>query len=251
MAQGRYQHADACYDQVLESARRVGDQVLEGATLTHQGNLARCTNQYDRAVDLSKQALMLFQGAHDDAGIMLTCNLLGTIERDQGRLLEARAWHERSREIAQSRGDTEMLGGAAQSIGIVCQKQGEAARQRGDQATALQRLAEAERFLHESLQMKIDRQDKPGEATSRGQLSQVYLLLGALDQAEAHAHEARAIDEGLGLIRQLPSDYYSLAQIARARGDEAQAAHWEARQGEVEAELARRARGGVAADAGL
>ena len=139
----------------------------------------------------------------------------------------------------------------AHNIGIVCQEEGEAARQRGDEATAQQRFAEAERFLQESLRMKIDRQDKPGEARSRGQLSQVYLLLGELDKAEAHAHQAREIDEGLGMIRELPSDYYNLAQIARARGDEAQAAQWEARRDEVEAELARRARGGDAADAGL
>lgn len=99
--------------------------------------------------------------------------------------------------------------------------------------------------------MKIDRQDKPGEARSRGQLSQVYVLLGELDKAEAHAHQGREIDEGLSMIRNLPGHYYNLAQIARARGDEAQAAQWEARRDEVEAELARRARGGDAADAGL
>ena len=83
------------------------------------------------------------------------------------------------------------------------------------------------------------------------QLSQVYLLMGELDKAEAHAHQAREIKESLGLIRELPRNYYTLAQIARARGDEAQAAQWEAKRDEVQAELARRARGGDAADAGL
>jgi len=100
------------------------------------------------------------------------------------------------------------------------------------------------------LRMRIDQPNKPGEAMSRGQLSQVYLLLGELEKAEAHAHQAREIDEGLGLIRQLPLDYSGLAQIARARGDEAQAAQWEAKRDEVQAELARRARGGNVADAG-
>ena len=127
----------------------------------------------------------MFQDANNDASIMLTCNLLGAIERDAGRLSEARAWYERSREIAQRRGDTEMLGGAAQNIGIVCRQEGEAARQRGDEATARHRFAEAERFLQESLRMHIDRQDKPGEAKSRSGLSQVYLLLGELDTGES------------------------------------------------------------------
>ena len=36
--------------------------------------------QYDRAVDLYKQALRLFQDANDDASIMRTCNQLGAVE---------------------------------------------------------------------------------------------------------------------------------------------------------------------------
>jgi tetratricopeptide (TPR) repeat protein len=249
--QGYYQKADARYDEALEAARRLSDQGLEGLILQNQGVLAYRIQQYDRAVDLYKQALTRFQDANDEAGIMRTCNLLGAVEDSQGRLSEAMAWYGRSREIARRRGDTRALGIASQNIGIVCQKQGEAARQRGDEATAQQRFAEATRCLHESLQMKIDQQNKPGEASSRSQLSQVYLLLGELDMAEAHAHQAREIDEGHDLIRQLPGDYHSLAQIARVRGDKAQAAQWEAKQHEVEAELARRSRGGDAADVGL
>jgi tetratricopeptide (TPR) repeat protein len=251
MEQGRYQEANARYIQAMAGVRRVGDRALEGAILQHQGILARDTNQYDRAVDLYKQALNLFQDANDDASIMRTCNLLGIVEQESGRLSEARAWYERSREVAQHRGDTEALGNAAQNIGVVCQQEGEAARRHGDEATARQRFEEAERFLQESLQMQIDRQNKRGEAMCRGQLSQIYLLMDELDKAEAQAHQAWEIDEDLGMMRELPRDYYNLAQIARARGDEAQAAQWEAKRDEVQAELARRARGGAASDAGM
>jgi tetratricopeptide (TPR) repeat protein len=249
--QGRYQEADACYDQALEAARLLGDQALEGSLLQHQGSLADDMQQYDRSVDLYKQALRWFQDANSDGDIMRTCNLLGGVEQHAGHLSEARAWYERSREIAQRRGDTMALGNAAHNIGIVCQEEGEAARQNGDEATAQQRFAEAERFLQESLRMQIDRQDNPGEARSRSQLSQVYLLMGELEKAEAHAHQAREIRESLGLIRELPHDYYALAQIARARGEEVQAAQWEAKRDEVQIELTRRARGGDAADTGL
>jgi tetratricopeptide (TPR) repeat protein len=251
MEQGHYQEADVHYDRALEVARRLGNQALERSTLQHQGGLAYYMRQYDRAVNLCKQALRLAQTANDDASIMRTCNLLGAVEEKVGRLSEARAWYERFREVAKRRGDTEALSVAAHNIGIVCQDEGEAARQNGDGATARQQFAEAERFLKESLRMNIDRQDKPGEAMSLGQLSKVYLLMGELDKAEAHAHQAREIDEGLGIIRQLPHDYYSLAQIARARGDEAQASQWEAKRDEALAELAHRTRGGDAADASL
>ena len=40
MEQGHYQDADARYGQILEAARHVGDQRMEGAILPHQGNLA-------------------------------------------------------------------------------------------------------------------------------------------------------------------------------------------------------------------
>ncbi len=99
--------------------------------------------------------------------------------------------------------------------------------------------------------MEIDRHNQPGEAMSRSQLARLYLLMGDLEQAAAQAQQAREINESLGLLRELPLDYHRLAQIARARGDEAEAAHWEVRRAEVRAELDRRARGGAAADTGL
>jgi tetratricopeptide (TPR) repeat protein len=251
MAQGCHQKADARYDQALEAAQRLGDQGLEGVILQHQGILAYRKQEYDRTINLSKQALKLFQDANDDEGIMQICNLLGNVEAELRRRSEAKAWYERSYEIAQRRGDTRGLVNAAQNIGIVCQEEGEAALQRGDEASARQWFAEAERFLQESLRMEIDLQNKPGEAMSHGQLSRLYLLMGELDKAEAHGHQARETNEGLGIIRELRNDYYDLAQIARARGDEAQAAQWEAKRGEIQAKLVRRARGGDAASTGL
>ena len=87
--------------------------------------------------------------------------------------------------------------------------------------------------MQESLRMDIDRQDKPGEASSRSQLSRVYLLMDELDKAETHARQALEIDEDLKMIQELPLVHDTLAQIARARGDEAQAAQWEARRDDV------------------
>lgn len=251
MQQGRYQEAETRYDQTLKQARRVGDRRLEATTLQQQGVLAYARQHYDRAVELYTQALRRFQEANDEANIMQTCNLLGAVEGNTGRLAEARAWYERCRDIAQRRDDTRMLGMTAQNLGIVCQDEGKAALQRGGEASARQRFADAECFLHESLQMEIDRHDRPGEAMSRGQLSKLYLLMGDLEQAATQAQQAREIDESHSLIRELPRDYHNLAQIARARGDEAQAAQWEARLAEVQAELARRAQGGAVPDTGL
>ncbi len=155
---------------------------------------------------------------------MRTCNLLGNVAQQAGRLAEARAWYERCRDLARQRGDTAMLGITAQNLGIVCQLEGAAARQRGDEASARQRFADAEPFLHESLQMQLDRHNQPGEAMARSPLARLYLLMGDLEPAAAQAQQAREINESLGLLRELPGDDHSLARIARARGDAAQAA---------------------------
>jgi tetratricopeptide (TPR) repeat protein len=200
--------------------------------------------QYERAGDLYKRALKLFQEASNEAAVMLTCNSLGRVEQRLGRLPEARAWYERSREIAQRRADIEALGGTAQNIGIVCQLEGEAARQHGDEATARHHFQEAERSLRESLHLRVRQDDKPGEAMARGQLARVSLLTGEMDKAEEHAHKAREISETLGLLRELPVYYDTLADVARARGEEAQAVEWEAKRDAVREELVRPARGG-------
>jgi hypothetical protein len=63
-----------------------------------------------------------------------------------------------------------------------------------------------------------------------------------LDEAKRHAHQSLEIRERLGL-KEVFRDYDALADIARARGDAAQAAEWERKRDAVRAELKRRAQG--------
>jgi tetratricopeptide (TPR) repeat protein len=241
-AQGRHAEADARYDLALAAARRAGDKELEGTALQHQGGLADDQNQLARAASLYQRALKLFQEANNEQGVMQTCNLLGVVEQKSGRLDAARTWYERSREIAQRLGDTACLGQAAQNIGIVCQQEGEAARQRGDERTARQRFEEAKRSFQESLSVEQDMGNKPQEASSRVGLARIHLPLGEFDLAETQARKALEIWESLGL-KEVHYAYWALADIARARGDAAQAAEWERKRDTVLEELQRRAQG--------
>ena len=243
MEQGRYAEADARYDDAIAAAQCAGDRDLEGKILVHQGGLADDQQQYDRATDLYQRALKLFQEMNHEGEIMRTCNLLGVVEQEQGRLAEARTWYERSRELAQQLGASAELSQAAQNIGIVCQQEGEAARRQRNEPAARQRFEEAKRSLQESLRLKQQLGKKPFEATAWGQLAQVHLLLGELDDAERHAKNCLQIDESLNIIRELPSDYQIMADIARARGNSAQAAKWERKRDQLLEELDRRAQG--------
>ncbi len=210
--------------------------------LQHQGSLARETKHYDRATKLYQRALQVFQDIHDEGAVMRTCNLLGVVEQNANRLAEARAWYERSRELAERRGDGTAVGAAAQNLGIVCQQEGEAARKRGDEVGASERFTEAARFFQENLAINVQDQNEPFQANAQVGLGQIHLLLGNLDQAEEHAHRAGEIFERLHL-KEAHIAYNTLAQIARARGDEAQATSWEKKRDDLLAELERRAGG--------
>ena len=243
MSLGRYNEADSRYDLALAAARQAGDKELEGTTLQHQGILADDRNLLDRATHLYQQALQRFQEAGDEASIMRTYNLLGVVERKAGRLAEARAWYEKSRELAVQLKDQPGLGQAAQNIGIVCQCEGEAARERGDEPAARRHFMEARRSVEESLEIEQARINKPDEARSWAQLARIHLCLGDLDAAEQHAHEARQIRESLGL-KEAYRSYNTLSEIAQARGDAAAAAEWAKKRDDLIEELERRAGGG-------
>ncbi|HNT55421.1 MAG TPA: hypothetical protein PKG95_11950, partial [Anaerolineaceae bacterium] len=74
------------------------------------------------------------------------------------------------------------------------------------------------------------------------QLGILYRLLGELDPAESNARQALQIRERLNLP-DVYKDYASLAEIARARGDEAAAAAWQAKADAQKAEVRQLARG--------
>ncbi|MFO0757720.1 MAG: hypothetical protein U0359_14580 [Byssovorax sp.] len=101
---------------------------------------------------------------------------------------------------------------------------------------------EAARFVEESLSVWKETQHKPNEAGSHNQLGLIHVLLRNFDKAEEHAHRAREILENLDL-KDAWKSYAILAQIARARGDEAQAATWETKRDDLLTELRRRAGG--------
>lgn len=197
---------------------------------------------YQRA-RLYQQALQLFQEAGNAQGVTQTFNLLGSLEDSAGRLSEARVWYEKSRELANNLQDQAGLAGAAQNIGIVCQTEGEAARERGDEAAARRHFEAARQSVEESQRIIQSLGNRPAEANSLGLLARIYLRLGDLDTAERHAHAACEIHESLGLV-EVWIDYNTLAEIAEARGDSGAAADWAKKRDDLRAERKSRAGGG-------
>jgi tetratricopeptide (TPR) repeat protein len=242
MDAGLSNKADVRLNVALAVASQTEDKQLEGLILQRQGGLAVNRNQVERASQLCKKALECFRESDSQDDIMRSYNLLGVIEEKSKRLTEARAWYEKSRELAIHLKDQPSLGAAVYNIGTVCQAEGEAARERGDEPAAYRRFKEAIHSTEESLQIWWALGDKPHEAGSWSQLANIYLLLGEFANAERNAHEGRQIRESLGL-RDVWIDYNILSAVAQARGDFATADDWARKRDGLLVELAYRTEG--------
>ncbi len=245
VATGRYDEAAARHVRALAAAHQVGDKELQGSLIQHQGTLAVHRNQLALAGRLYQEAIRLFQEANDLPSLMRTYNSLGVVEARSGRPAEARAWHEKSHELAMQLNDQLCLGATAQNIGLLWQMEGEAARERGDEPVARQYFSEARVSVQEALDVWRAQQNAPNTGVSLSQLALVDLALGELDAADRHANEAREIRESLSL-REVFRDYNTLAEIAQARGDVADASEWAKKRDDLLADLRRRAGGGDA-----
>lgn len=239
LRQERLEEADRWFGQALEAARRAGDRKLEAGLLQHRGSLAELEERWATAADLYRRALDLFHQLDDASGLLQTCNLLGVLGRKTGHLEPARGWFEQALELARQAEDREMVGITAQNLGVVWRLEGEAAGERGEKTAARECFERAGAGVDESVSSQRELGDRRGLAAALGQLAQIRLLLGDSEQAEELSHEAREIREQLG-AEEVWQDYDTLADVARARGDEAAAFEWEAKRDAVLAELERR-----------
>lgn len=236
---GRYAEAETHYDKALTAARQAGAQEAESTILQSQGHLAAKRNQLERASRLYQQALERFREADDQGSMMRTYNLLGVVDQKAGRLAEARAWYQKSRELALLL-DHSILGATDQNTGVVWQLEGEAARKRGDELTARRCFEAARRFVEKSLTVWKVQENTARKAASWSQLAQIHLALGNLAAAKRHANKARRIRESLGL-KEAWRDFDTLSEIAQARGDSAAAAESAKKRNDLLEELERSA----------
>ncbi|MDP7216202.1 MAG: TIR domain-containing protein [Rhodospirillales bacterium] len=236
----RYAEADARYTEALAAARDAGDLELQGTFLQHQGILHGAQGRFDRAVALYQQALEFFRRADDAGGEMQTADLLANAEAQRGQLDVAEAWYGRARELAKRLNDRRQLAANAHNVGILHQNRAEQTKDPGEREAWLRRAVDS---IRESLAIVLEMNDRPGAAKSHFQLGVLHRMLGELDEAERNARESLAICESLRLP-DVYMDYGNLAKIARARGDTAAAAEWQAKHDTKVEEIGRLRRGG-------
>lgn len=148
---GRLDAAERLYDRALDAARKASDKELEAVILQNHAILADDRGHGERAALLAQQAYQRFLDASNEHGIMSTANVLGAIERKLNRFADSRIWFERSREIAERRGDPEATGMAEHNLALLLLEEAESARQAGDPSLARRKLLEARGTFESSL----------------------------------------------------------------------------------------------------
>ena len=170
---------------LAEWGRRLHEAILSAPeTDAALQRLLAAPEQLSVAVSRYRHALQRFQAADDRAGMMQTYKLLGVVEQDEGRLAEPSAWYEKSWQLAVDLNHQRWLGAAALNLGVVCQREGEAAREQGDEPAVQIKFEAALAFVEASLRIWQALGDKPGEATSLSQPAIIDLRVGDLPAAE-------------------------------------------------------------------
>jgi len=230
---GCYAEAEARYGEALENAARIGDLALQGSLLQHLGLLQRESGRIIESINPLRRALRFFQQSGDRRGEMQTCDLLGGAEQQLGRLDAAEAWHRKSLELARALGDQDQIAVIHQNLGILLQTKAKSIPQsefRSEPAITERDklLAAAVIEIESSLVVWQEMGNHLGAASSHFQLGVLQRLRGDLERAECDLQQALAISEPLGH----PNTWkicVNLAEIARARGDAAAAADWQAK----------------------
>ena len=246
MEQRRYPEADVRYAEALAAGQAAGDLALQGATLQQQAAMQRQMGNPRQAVVFGKKALTFFQKAGDEENEMMTCDLLGSAEKDLKQFAAADAWFGRSLELAEKRNDRYHLAVVLQNVGVLQQAYAE---QASDPEARTVHLLRAVSSIEKSLAIKLEREDQIAAASSYCGLGALHLLLGDLDRAEKYLQQGLSIFEALNLP-DVHAVYHNMALVARARGDDNAATEWQAKYDAKVAEL-RRLRRGNGMDVGV
>ncbi len=213
--------------EVLATAREIGERLGVGAALNYIGSVYRNQGQYARALEFYQQGLTVARVAGESAGVGTALSNIGTVYHNLGQYARALEFFQQGLAIARFVGDRAGEGRALNNIGLVyCSL--------GQYATALQ-------FYQQANAIARAVGDKAGEGRTLnniglvyGSLSQYATALQLYQQANAIARavgdkagEGRTLNN-IGLVYGSLSQYATALQfyqqanaIARAVGDKA------------------------------
>jgi predicted ATPase/class 3 adenylate cyclase len=209
-AQGDIAHAVHSHEEALALWQRAGDAIGQARSLENLGLI----ELHDRGNAASARehfagALALYEGQHDQPGVVSTLRNLGDAALSEERFPEAAGLYERALGIARTLGHPRDIAAIVMSLGALAFFQADAAR--------------AARLYEESLVHWRELGDLPGTALALGNLGEAYDHLGDVTRAEPLYTECLEMSRQVGDRQGMAFAMSHLARLLRQRGENAQA----------------------------
>ncbi|MBD2181438.1 tetratricopeptide repeat protein [Planktothrix sp. FACHB-1355] len=206
---GEFQAALQIYQQVLIIRQNFKDKLGIGETLDNIGEVYTSLGDYDKAMENLQQALTIRKELDEKVGIGETLNNIGFVYRQLGDYPKALELHQQALEIAKQIGKRVVEGEALHNIAALAAAQ-------GDYNKALE-------LYKQALAIRQEVGDKRDEGRTLNNIGGVYSSLGEYDRALQYYQQAlairRTINDKAGVARLLSNIglvYRQLSQYSQA-----------------------------------
>ncbi len=215
-AVGKFDEAQAAYENGLEISREMEDHRSVGVKLGQLGNLALARGELGAARERHTEALATFQKLGEPQMAAVAWHNLGRVAEEVQDWEEAEHCHREGIRLDEQTNDLPTIAKACNQLALVAKGAG--------------RLDDAERWYLRAQELKDE--IAPYDASTLSNLANLYLAQDRLDEAESYARRAVEIKQQLDLSSEPWTTYQILAQIAEARGQVAAAARWRRKEQE-------------------
>ncbi len=185
--QNRLEAAHELFQKSLRISRELGDRKNEGSNLLNIGLIYKKWERWEEAIQLYELDYAICRELMDDYGAGITLVNMGEIYCNQGRVSEAYLVTDLALKISQELDDTQeskdLRGLALTGLGNVFQMLGQ--------------FDQAVNMLEQSLSIRRELSDRPGESVTLSLLGAAYLQQGQLDRASQMFRQSRNIKQAL------------------------------------------------------
>lgn len=195
----------------LKISKEVDDTRSIGVFLIHLGNIAKEFNNLTEAAQRYIESLAIFQKLGEPKTQAYIWNELGKVAEKAQIWGEAERYYREAVRILEQVGDPELGKGFSQLARI---------------AKGTGRYDDAERWYLQAYDILEKTGQKNYVVPVASDLASLYLIQGRFTEAEQYAKRALSGIETLDLSDETWTTYYILAELAQAKGNLQEAAHW-------------------------
>ncbi|MEM1358062.1 MAG: tetratricopeptide repeat protein [Bacteroidota bacterium] len=201
---GRWEEAQAAYEEAQRVAKSSRDIVLLGRTNNHLGRLHTFKGEYDKAMGYLKVAASLFESVDDIFGIAKAYSNMGNLYFRTAHYHEALTYYDKSLDHGFSRAGTSSAAETISHLGLTHMNLGN--------------YPEAIRVVEEQIPLHEANQDSMGLASLHTNLGIIYFESGDYERAMQHHYAGLELAKELGNKRLQAIGLGSLGSVFERQG---------------------------------